>query len=75
MLALSPSRRRTVRALRALSLVGLGAYAVHSLTRLGGSGLDGFFENYLFNILLFAGAALCLLRAWFSPAERGATHR
>src|SRR5271157_4490675 len=72
LLALSPSRRRTVRALRALSLIGLAAYAAHSLTGLGGSGLGGFFENYLFNILLFAGAALCLLRAWLSAAERGA---
>ncbi len=71
-LALTGPRRMLVRLLCAFSLVGLSAYALHSLLGVGGSGLDGFFENYLFNALLFAGSALCLLRAAFSKAERGA---
>ena len=71
-LALSGWRRMLVRLICGASLVGLLAYALHSLLGVGGHGLDGFFENYLFNALLFAGSALCLLRALFWRAERGA---
>jgi two-component system cell cycle response regulator len=71
-LSLSPRRRLLIGALCGLCLLGLLAYALHSLAGLGGSGLDGFFENYLFNGLLFGGSALCLLRAAFSSYERGA---
>ncbi len=61
-----------VRILRAAGLVGLGAYAAHSLFGLGGHGLDDVFENWVFNTLLFVGAALCLLRAAWSKLERAA---
>jgi len=71
-LRLSPGRRRLVRLLQALSVIGVLAYALHSLAGLGGRGADGFFENYLFNALLFCGSALCLLRALFCDSERGA---
>ncbi len=71
-LSLSPARLLLGRLLCALGLIGVAAYALHSLAGLGGSGLDGFFENYLFNALLFCGAALCLLRAAFSTVERAA---
>jgi two-component system, cell cycle response regulator len=60
------------RLLRGLALVGLCAFAAHSLLGVGGHGLNSFFENWLFNGLLFAGAALCLLRAAVSPLERAA---
>jgi len=71
-LSVSAGRRLLIRALSGLCLLGLGAYALHSLAGLPGSGLDGVFENYLFNGLLFGGSALCLLRALFSSYERGA---
>jgi two-component system cell cycle response regulator len=71
-LSVGGSRRLIVQILKTLSLLCLLAYALHSLAGLGGSQLDGLFENYLFNALLFCGGALCLLRAVFSASERGA---
>jgi len=65
-------RERAVRVLRAVTVLGLCTYAAHSLPGLGGLRLEVFFESYLFNGLLFASAALCLLRAAWSPPERGA---
>jgi two-component system, cell cycle response regulator len=61
-----------VRALRGGLLLGLCSYAAHSLLGLGGRGMNGVFEDWVFNGLLFAGAALCLLRAAWSTLERGA---
>jgi len=61
-----------VRTLRCAAAVGLCAYAAHSLVGLGGNGMNDVFENWVFNGLLFASAALCLLRAAWSPIERGA---
>ena len=69
---LSAGRNPAVRALRVLVVIGLGAYAAHSLAGVGGRGLDDLFENWVFNALLGAGAALCLLRAASSPVERAA---
>jgi diguanylate cyclase (GGDEF)-like protein len=66
------SRSHAVRVLRGAALFGLCAYAAHSLVGVGGRGLDGFFEDWVFNGLLFASAALCLLRAAWSKLERGA---
>ncbi len=65
-------RGLVVRILRTVGVVGLFAYAVHSLLGLGGHRLDDLFENWVFNGLLFVGAALCLLRAAWSKLERGA---
>jgi two-component system cell cycle response regulator len=65
-------RNLAARLLRGLALFGLLAYASHSLAGLGGRGLDGFFEDWVFNLLLCAGAALCLLRAALSSCERSA---
>jgi diguanylate cyclase (GGDEF)-like protein len=58
--------------LRRVAVLGLAAYAAHSLGGLGGRGLNVFFENWVFNGLLLASSALCLLRAAWSPLERGA---
>jgi diguanylate cyclase (GGDEF)-like protein len=66
------SRFVAVSALRWFAAFGVCAYAAHSLAGLGGHGSDGFFENWLFNGLLFAGAALCLLRGAVSKLERAA---
>jgi diguanylate cyclase (GGDEF)-like protein len=60
------------RAVRIAAVLGVCLYAAHSLFDLGGSGSDNLFENWIFNALLFAGAALCLLRAAFSSVERAA---
>jgi two-component system, cell cycle response regulator len=62
----------TAQLLRAVTVVGLCAYAAHSLTGLGGHALDGFFEDWVFNGLLLASSALCLLRAASSNVDRGA---
>ena len=67
-----PARALAVRALRTLSLAGVCLYAAHCLAGLGGTRSDPFFENWLFNGLLLAGAALCLLRAAWSDSERAA---
>jgi diguanylate cyclase (GGDEF)-like protein len=61
-----------VRVLQAAAVLGLCAYTAHSLAGLGGSNLDGFFEDWVFNGLLLAGAALCLQRAAWSSLERPA---
>jgi two-component system, cell cycle response regulator len=66
------ARSLFVRLLLALAALGLLAYAAHSLLGFGGPGSDSFFENWVFNGLLFISAALCLLRALFSPLERSA---
>src|SRR5216683_8227230 len=54
-------RALTARVLRAVTMLGLCVYAAHSLGGLGGHGLDGFFEDWVFNGLLLASSALCLL--------------
>ena len=68
----SKPRGATALVLRAVTVVGLSAYAAHSLIGLGGHGLDGFFEDWVFNGLLLASSALCLLRAAWSKLDRGA---
>jgi two-component system, cell cycle response regulator len=68
----SDSRAAFPVVLRGLAVLALCAYAAHSLVGFGGHGLDGFFEDWVFNGLLLAGAALCLLRAAWSKLERGA---
>ena len=65
-------QRWVVWVLRGVAVLGVCAYAAHSLAGLGGQRLDGFFEQWLFNGLLLAGAALCLLRVAWSPHERSA---
>ena len=62
--------RPVVAATRWLAIVGLCAYSVHSLLGTGGQGVDALFDTWVFNALLCAGAALCLLRALCSPLER-----
>ena len=64
------SRGVVVRLLRWSALLGVCAFAAHSLVGLGGRGTNGIFENWVFNGLLFAGALLCLVRAALVPLER-----
>jgi two-component system cell cycle response regulator len=69
---LSWTRAIVVGALKVLAVAGLLAYAAHSLLGLGGHALDNLFESWVFNGLLCAGAALCLLRGAWSAPERAA---
>jgi two-component system cell cycle response regulator len=73
--AFAPAARRgrpLLAAARWLAVAGLLAYSAHSLLGACGHGLDGFFENWVFNALLCAGATMCLARAVCSPLERPA---
>lgn len=65
-------RALTVGILRGAAVVGVIAYAVHAVTGFGGHTVHVFFEDWVFNGLLVASAALCLLRAWWSSMERAA---
>jgi two-component system, cell cycle response regulator len=65
-------RRLAVRGLLVLTALGLVSYAAHSLLGLGGQTLNDFFETWVFNGLLLASAACCLLRAGWSRVERTA---
>jgi two-component system, cell cycle response regulator len=66
------SRELAARVLRGVALLGLCAYAAHSLVGFGGRGMNGVFENWVFNALFFVSTALCLLRAVGSRLERAA---
>jgi two-component system cell cycle response regulator len=64
------SRELMVRVLGAAAVLAVCCYAAHSMLGLGGRSLDRLFENWVFNALFFAGAALCLLRAAWCGYER-----
>jgi hypothetical protein len=66
------SRLPVVRALLGVSLAGLVLHAVHTSTGAGGAGLDGFFNDWIYNAVVLAAACACLLRAALVPGERGA---
>lgn len=66
------ARALAIRVLRGVALLSVCAYAAHSLVVFGGRPLNGLFENWIFNALFFAGAALCLLRGAWCRVERWA---
>jgi two-component system cell cycle response regulator len=66
------SRQLAARLLRGTAVLGVLAYALHSLAGLGGHRLDDLFENWVFNGLFVLSSALCLLRAAWSRLERAA---
>ncbi len=66
------SREVAVRVLGAAAVLAVACYAAHSMLGFRGRGLDGLCENWVFNALFFAGAALCLFRAVWCSYERGA---
>jgi two-component system, cell cycle response regulator len=68
-----PNRSRIVlRAVSALLLLALVAYAAHAGFRFGGSSLDGLFNDWIYNGLLVGGAGLCLARGVLVAEERPA---
>ncbi|MBA3528914.1 MAG: hypothetical protein H0T91_06345, partial [Propionibacteriaceae bacterium] len=64
-------RRLLVFPLVVTSLLGLGAYAVHTLVPDEGV-LDVFFETRLYYGLMFTAVLLCGLRAFLVPEDRAA---
>ena len=64
--------RTATRALGALLGIIFAAEALHELIGFGGPGLDGFFSSGVFNVLILASAAICLLRAATIGRLRGA---
>jgi hypothetical protein len=47
-------------------------HVLHTVTGVGGSGANSFFDDYLYNAALICAAAVCLLRAATVAAERWA---
>jgi two-component system, cell cycle response regulator len=64
--------RRLLRACWYGAAVLMGAYLLHAATGLGGEGVTDAFQDYVYNALLFAGAAFCLWRAAAFREERAA---
>jgi diguanylate cyclase (GGDEF)-like protein len=59
------------RAFRTLTLAGLFGYLAHVTFGLGGDGLDGFFEDWVYDSLILAAALSCLVKGATDPNERG----
>jgi diguanylate cyclase (GGDEF)-like protein len=59
-----------VRALRAAGAAALAALFAQSLLGFGDAALDDFFASWVYNGIILAGAALCLLRAILVREER-----
>jgi hypothetical protein len=55
--------RTATRVLCSVLALLFAAEALHELTGLGGSGLDGFFNKFVFNLLILGAGSICLLRA------------
>ena len=65
-------RLGVVRVVQAVALLGLLAYAAHSMFGLGSDSPTGLFEGWIYNGVIVAGALLALLRALTTPADRAA---
>jgi diguanylate cyclase (GGDEF)-like protein len=63
--------RRLARAWRAAAVVGLAAFAAHTVLR-SSLGFDDFFNRWLYNALILLGLAACVRRVVRVRAERGA---
>jgi two-component system cell cycle response regulator len=59
-----------VRAFTVAIGAGLAAYAAHVVLGVGSEGAESFFQDWLYNGLILAAAASCLLRGFVTPAER-----
>jgi two-component system, cell cycle response regulator len=64
--------RLALRAVQALAVGGLVAYAAQAAFAICGAGADNFFETWVYNLLILAAAGLCLARAAFYATERAA---
>jgi diguanylate cyclase (GGDEF)-like protein len=62
-------QRRILRVVTAVLAVGVLAHGLHSAT---GIGSDSLFADWVYNLLMWGGVALCAARALAMRAERGA---
>jgi diguanylate cyclase (GGDEF)-like protein len=62
--------RPRFRVFRAVTLVALVAYTAHVSAGLGGARLDGFFQGWVYDSLIFAAGASCAIKAATARAER-----
>jgi hypothetical protein len=70
-MSLSRNGRLILRAVQALTVVGLVAYAVQAaMPTVCGAGTHDFFEIWVYNLLIAAAAGLCLARAAIYRSER-----
>jgi two-component system cell cycle response regulator len=67
-----PGGTKALTAFYAATLLGLALYVAQTAWGVFGPGLDGFFNNWVYNGLVLAAAASCLLRAVFVAQERAA---
>jgi len=68
----TPVKRRARLCFEIFTLTALAAYVSHVLLGLGGTAVDGFFQDVVYNGLIAAAAAACLFRALWSRAGRAA---
>ena len=71
-MSLSPAARLVLRGAQAVAFCGVALYALQASTTFCGTGADSFFETYVYNALIFAAAAFCLVRAAVVRVERAA---
>ena len=58
-----PTRRRFLRAFQAACWLALALFTAHAGFGLGGKGLDSLFNDWVYNGLILAAAASCIVRA------------
>src|SRR4051795_7416660 len=68
----SPNRRRFLRAFQAACWLTLAVFTAHAGLGLGGHGLDGFFNDWVYNGLILAAASSCIVRAVRVSTDRAA---
>src|SRR5262245_14980404 len=69
-MGVSARLRLGMRVFFSTAAVGLLLFALHNRFGLGGDATDTFFEDYLYNALMLAAAAACILRAVVVREER-----
>ncbi|MFL5886506.1 MAG: HD domain-containing phosphohydrolase [Thermoleophilaceae bacterium] len=70
--SVAPTRHRFLRTFQIVCWLWLAAFSVHALFHVGGHGLDSFFNDWVYNALILAAAASCLVRAVRVPVDRAA---
>jgi two-component system cell cycle response regulator len=69
---LSNRGRAVLIAAQAVALAALAAQIAHTVLNLGEPGLNGFFDNYVYNGIIVGAAIFCFARAACVKPERGA---
>jgi two-component system cell cycle response regulator len=66
----SNKKRLAVWAVLTVAVGGTLAHLLHTTLGVGGSGLDGFANDWVYNVVVLAAAVACLMRAAFVRADR-----